>query len=113
MKLHIGYDTNEANGKTIKKRKTRKKETFRLLTEKKLLDYCGEKKLVLQTHTGIPDVIISRNNPKEISVRWRLPLVIFDKKVPFSKNSVILRYFGVKLREMCYFSKILNAALKF
>ena len=82
VKLYIGYDTNEANGKTIKKRKTRKKETFSLLTEKKLLDYCGEKKLVLQTHTGIPDVIIQK---KLASVSRTLPLVLFDKKCLFPK----------------------------
>ena len=99
--------------KLSKREKQEKKKLLDYRLKKKLLDYCGEKKLVFQTHTGIPDVIMSRNNPKEISVRWRLPLVIFDKKVPFSKNSVILRYFGVKLREMYSFSKILNAALKF
>ena len=45
VKLYIGYDTNEANGKTIKKRKTRKKETFRLLTEKETFGSLWRKKI--------------------------------------------------------------------
>ena len=45
-----------------------------------------------------------------------LPLVIFDKKVPFFLKIVlffILRYFWVKLRQKCPFLKIPDAALKF
>ena len=42
-----------------------------------------------------------------------LPLVIFDKEVLFSKNSVILQYFQEKLSQKCPFLKILDAALKF
>ena len=45
VKLYIGYDTNEANGKTIKKKKTRKKETFRLLTEKETFGLLWRKKI--------------------------------------------------------------------
>ena len=86
--------------KLSKREKQEKKKLLDYWLKKKLLDYCGEKKLILQTHTGIPDVIIQK---KLASVSRTLPLVIFDKKVPFSKNSVILRYFGVKLREMCFF----------
>ena len=42
-----------------------------------------------------------------------LPLVMFDKKVLFfSKNSVILSYFWVKLSQKCPFWKILGAVLK-
>ena len=45
---------------------------------------------------------------------WMLPLVIYDKKMSFfPKNSVILRYFWVKLRQKCPILKILEAALKF
>ena len=41
-----------------------------------------------------------------------LPLIIFDKKVPFfPQNSVILRHFRVKLRQKCSFLKIPDAAL--
>ena len=45
VKLYIGYDTNEANDKTIKKRKTRKKETFRLLTKKGTFRLLWRKKI--------------------------------------------------------------------
>ena len=42
-----------------------------------------------------------------------LPLVRFDKKSSrFPRNSVILRYFWVKLRQKCPFLKIPDAALK-
>ena len=55
--------------KLSKREKQEKKKLLDYWLKKKLLDHCGEKKLVLQIHTGIPDVIISRNNPKEISAR--------------------------------------------
>ena len=41
-----------------------------------------------------------------------LPLVLFDRKYPFSKNSVILRHFWVKLCQKCPFLQIPDAALK-
>ena len=51
---------------------------------------------------------------KSASGSRTLPLVIFDKNgSSFSKNSVILRYFWVKLRPKCPFLKILDAALEF
>ena len=46
---------------------------------------------------------------KSASGSRTLPLVIFDKKALFSKNSVILQYFCQK----CPFLKILDAVLKF
>ena len=43
---------------------------------------------------------------KPASGSQMLPLVLFDKKVAvFSKNSVILRYFWVKLSQKCPFFK--------
>ena len=50
---------------------------------------------------------------KSVSSSRMLPLVIFDKKVPFFTNSVILRYLWVKLCQKCPFFKIPDAALKF
>ena len=51
MKLYLVSYTDEASSETTKKRRQRLK--------KKLWDYYGEKILVLQTHTGIPDLIIN------------------------------------------------------
>ena len=44
VKLYLGYDTDEASGESIKKEKTREKETFRLLTEKKTFKLFRRKK---------------------------------------------------------------------
>ena len=40
---------------------------------------------------------------KSAPSRRTLPLEIFDKKRPFSKNSFILRYFWVELHQKCPF----------
>ena len=51
---------------------------------------------------------------KSASGSRTLPLVVFDKKVPFfQKNSIILRYLWVKLRQKCPFLRIPDIALKF
>ena len=50
---------------------------------------------------------------KSVSGSRTLPLVIFDKKCPFSQNSVILRYLWVKLCQKYPFLKIPDTALKF
>ena len=61
-------------------------------------------------------VEIPRSNAKtqkSVSGIQTLPLVMIDKKTPFSQNSVILQYFRKKLSQKCPFLKILDAALKF
>ena len=63
--------------------------------------------ILLYTCTYIYQRIIQK---KSASASQMLPLVIFDKKVFFSKNSVILPYFQEKLSQKYPFLKILDAA---
>ena len=56
----------------------------------------GEFQYFLQLFQGIIQ-------KKSMSRTRTLPLVICDKTVLFSKNSVILRYFMEKLRQKCPF----------